>query len=357
MRMNKHNLGMTMLAAVAVCSAAAQAGTAIRDIARLQGARENKLMAYGLVDGLAGTGDGSKNIQAIRSLAAALKAYGLTVHSSADINANNVALVRVTAVVPDTGGREGDKLDVVVSAVNGAKSLKGGRLLTCPLLGPLAASDTVYALAEGGISLEGEQPTVGFVKGGAILEQDILPQYVAEGRIAIVLDAAHAGWAMASAVAKVINEDQGGLGGSIAVAVNPANVIVRIPYGELSDPADFIGRTLSLPVLMPDSQARIVINERTGTIVVTDDVEIDPVIISHAGLTITTVTPSPIPTIEQPRIESSSFVVMDPQGKGKANLKDLLRAFEQLRVPTRDQIDIIRQLQRTGRLHARVIEE
>ena len=108
----------------------------------------------------------------------------------------------------------------------------------------------------------------------------VIPNYIADGQITIVLDADHAGWEVASTIAKVINEAEAQ---PLARANGPASVSVAVPACELPDPADFIGRVLGLPVLMPDRQARIVINERTGTIVVTEDVEIDPVLISHAG--------------------------------------------------------------------------
>lgn len=333
-------------------------GTTIRDITHLQGIRENKLLAMGMVLGLKGTGDGTKNIQALRSLAALMQKFGSNVQDLSNINADNAALVYVVVTVPDNGGRAGQKMDVQLAAANGAKSLKGGRLILCHMFGPSLSTPTVYALAEGPVTLEDPTNlTTGVVKGGAILEEDILPEFVSHGRITLVVDADHADLAMSSAIAKIVNDAEGEPGTPIATAINGANVVVTVPTSELTDPADFISRVMSLPVLMPERQARIVINERTGTIIITDDVEIDPVIISHAGLTIATVTPEPVGTPENPVIHTKNFLSMDPQKKASASFKDLLEAFNQLQVPVKDRIEIIRQLQHTGRLHARVIEE
>ena len=162
-----------LISLVAVPASAAN----IRDIAHLQGARENKLKGLGLVVGLKGTGDGSKNVQSLRTLAALLESMGSSVPDLRAINADNVALVEMTATIPDSGAREGEKLDVHLAAVNGAKSLRGGRLVLCPMLGPAPRSTTVFALAEGALTLEDEsQTTTAVVAGGAILERRRHPQ-------------------------------------------------------------------------------------------------------------------------------------------------------------------------------------
>ena len=331
-------------------------GTTIRDITHLQGIRENKLLAMGMVLGLKGTGDGTKNLQALRSLAAMMQKLGSNVQDLSNINADNTALVYVSVTIPENGGRDGDKVDVRLAAANGAKSLKGGWLVQCHMFGPSLSTPTSYALAEGLVS-EDANLTTGMVMGGAVLEEDILPEFVSHGRITLVVDADHADLAMSSAIAKIVNDAEGEPGTPIATAVNGASVVVTVPISELADPADFISRVMSLPVLMPDRQARIIINERTGTIVITDDVEIDPVIISKAGLTIDILTPEPVGTPENPVIHSKNFLTLDPQKKASASFKDLLDAFNQLQAPMKDRIEIIRALQHTGRLHARVIEE
>ncbi len=355
MRAALKNLAILTLAGLLLASPA-YGQARIRDIVRLQGARENRLLSVGLVVGLPGTGDGTRNVQALRSLAQMLLRFDHNVQDLGDINANNVALVTLEVVVPSSGAREGDRLDVHLAAFNGAKSLRGGRLIQCQVLGPTLT--TMYALASGPVGVEDPlQPTVGRIQGGALMERDVIPEYLADGRITLVLDADHASWAMASSLARVINEALAEPGTAIATALNPANVVVRVPAVEMRDPAPFIAEVLGLPVLMPDQQARIVINARTGTIIITQDVTIDPVIISHAGLTITSVSPQLPATPGNPRIDVQTFVPMDPQGTGGAKLQSLLQAFELLAVPMKDRIDIIRQLERSGRLHAKVIEE
>lgn len=352
-------LAMLLTAAVLLLAAdRAAAGTNIRDIARLMGSQENRLIGIGIVDGLAGTGDGSKNVQALRSLAQMLQRFDINVEQLDDISADNIAFVRLSVTIPETGARVGDQLDVQISALNGAESLEGGRLVTAALLGPTLDSTRPWALAEGDISLEDpDTPTVAVVRNGAIMERDFIPEYIAEGTITIVLDRDHASFAMASTVAKVINDALAEPGQRLAYAANAANVLVRIPSAELSDPAEFIALVMGLPVLMPDRQARVVINRRTGTIVFTEDVEIEPVVIFHNGLTINVTEPEPEPTVVNPRVRVEDGVLLDPADEAKASLRDLVDAFNQFQVPVESRIAIIQELQRTGRLHARVIEE
>lgn len=352
--------GIGQLAAALLAAALALPATAqpyVRDIARPHGLRENKLVGLGLVMGLRGTGDGAKNVQALRTLAQLFEQLGSNVTDLRSINADNVALVQITVTVPATGAREGDALDVHVAAINGAKSLRGGRLMLSPLLGPMPGSETVYGLAEGALTIEDEAvPTVAVAKGGAILEQEVPVYCVQEGRMTLVLDASHASWGMASTIAKIINEDSGQRQ-PVARAVDPASILVMIPPAERLDPADYISRVMSLPVLLPDREARIVINERTGTIIVTGDVVVEPTLIAHEGLVINRVTPPLVPTPEAPQLEVQPYLAMDPQRTGGAKLNDLLAAFNQLKVPVQEQIEILRTLHRSGYLHARLIEE
>ena len=341
MKTDARHLATILAAALLLAAACPAAGeTNVRDVSHLQGSRENKLLAVGMVVGLKGTGDGAKSVEALRALLTAYQRFGWDVQSLADLNADNVALVSVTVTVPEGGAREGDKINVHLAALNGAKSLKGGRLFQCPLLGPTANTQMVYGNAEGPVALEDETiPTAALVKGGALMEEDIIPSYVVNGRITIVLDPDHASWVMASAIAKVINDAEDV---NVATAVSPAGVTVTVPSAELGDPADFIGRVMGLPVLMPDRQARVVINARTGSIVVTDDVEIDPVIISQSGLTISTIVPPIVPTLDHPLLKNDSFLLLDPQKKAQPSVKDLLEAFNQLQVPMADRINVIR---------------
>ncbi len=317
----------------------------VRDISHLQGARENTLMAVSLVVGLDGTGDGG-NIETVRSLGFMLQQFQHSGVSLVGLNADNVALVHVESVIGPSGAREGAKLDVKLSAINGASSLAGGRLVQCQMLGPMA-TPIVFALASGDIALEDPgSPTTGIIRGGAVMERDVIPNVIDGGRVAIVLDSDHATFAIASSIAKVINDAEAELGSSIAAADGAGQVTVRVPTPELADPADFIARVLDLPVLMPDLKARIVINRRTQTIVITGDVEIDPVTFSHNGLVINTRAPAPVDPMADPAAPAEPTTV-----------QQLTNALSQLQVSTADQIAIIWAIKQAGLLHAEVVEK
>ncbi|MCG3179010.1 MAG: Flagellar P-ring protein [Phycisphaerae bacterium] len=333
----------------------------IDDICRLKGQRTNRLLGMGLVVGLAGTGDGGKYLPAIRPLAAMLSKFANPVLTPAELkNANNIALVSVVAVVPENGVREGDSIDVQVSSIGAAKSLKGGRLFMTPLQGPNQKDPTIYAWAEGPLVIENEDaPTVAVVRQGAVLEEEIFGQFISNGTITLVLQDGEAAWAMASAIATIINEAESPPGelAQIALALDPKNVIVRIPQPERGNPAGFISRVLNLEVVLPPSEARVTINERTGTIIVTGDVEIGPVAISHKGLSITTIVPSSPPSASNPQVVTQDFVVVDSKKEGGASLTNLLDALNQLKVAAEDRIAIIKMIHRTGKLHAELIIE
>ncbi|MAE59938.1 MAG: hypothetical protein CMJ49_01125 [Planctomycetaceae bacterium] len=333
----------------------------VHDIARIKGAESNKLVGVGLVVGLPGTGDGGKFYPAMRRLSALMQKLG---DSNVDLSelkdVKNVAIVTVTAFVPKTGAREGDLIDLRVSSIGSASSLEGGTLFMTPLKGPVPGSP-VYAFAEGAVVVEDENsPTTGVVKRGAQMSRDIFAQSLDEyGRLTIVLDQAHAGWPLANTIASLVNEDMSPDGPAIARAVDPKNVIVQVPGYEAGNPSAFIARVLEMP-LPPElirSEARVVINEKTGSIVMTGDVQMSPVMISHPGLTITTITPEPPPTTENPRVRQDDFVGVDPRGAGGSRLSDLLAAFNQLKVPAKDRISIIKEIHRSGKLHAKLILE
>lgn len=350
------------IAMAAIIGLAASSAQAVRigDVTHLKGQRINKLVGMGLVIGLNGTGDGGKYLPAIRPLAAMLTQYANPVVSLDELkNAKNVALVMVEATLPQYGAREGDRIDVQVSSIGAAKSLIGGRLLITPLQGPHKADQRIYALASGPLHVpDTNVPTTAVVSHGATLEADIIYHYVDQDRLTLVLDDAHASWAMANAIAQMIMEESsepGRLSG-IAKAVDPKNVVVQIPPAERASLASFIARLESLDLLLPQSEARVKINRRTGTIIVSGDVEISPVAISHKGLTIST-----LPNAGQPVLGGQGgqegFVAVDPAKEGGTNMADLVNALNQLKVPVEDRITIIEELHKTGKLHARLVVE
>ena len=329
----------------------------IGDVTRPSNERTNVITGLGLVYGLKGTGDGGDFLPAIRMLAAALGKFdnGATV---VDLqNVKNVALVSLTATIPETGGRDGDHLDVYVSSIGAAGSLKSGRLFVSPMQF-LAGKDKrlLTGFASGAVDLEDpSSPTVGVVKGGCVLDGDFPAGQIRGGAFSFFLDAPSASWTMASNIAKIINDSEDGE--PCAAAISEKEIAVRIPPAEQAQPSGFISRLQRLPLPLMSSGARVAINERTGTVVITGDVEISPVVISHKGLTISTILPAPVPTPRTPVVKTTDVVALDTNNAGGAKLQDLMNAMDQLKVPVQDRIDIIKELYVTGKLHAKLITE
>jgi len=179
------------------------------------------------------------------------------------------------------------------------------------------------------------------------------------GYIQLVLNQANASWTTSSNVAALINGLVSPDGPDAARAVDAKNVFIRVPEYERANPASFVANVLKAYIdgTQVGGAARVVINERTGTIVMSGDVEISPTIISHEGLTITMLQPQPPAEQAEPTLVSEEFVALDPAGRSGAQLSDLLAAFNQLKVPAQDRIDIIRQMKDAGQLHAQLIEQ
>lgn len=363
------------LSILAVCLIAAQAqAVRIADITRLGGQRTNVLTGMGLVVGLKGTGDGGKHEPSINMLAQMLAKMGNPV-TPQDLNdAKNVAIVTLTVQIPENGAHDGDQLDVRVTSVGAASSLKGGRLYISPMLGPtnqpfisrmrdaegrIHEQVLPFAMAEGPIVLEDATiPTVGVVRKGATMEVDLPTEQIDRaGRITLILEDPSANWVMANMIAKVINEDNIDNGRDIAVAIDPKNVVISIPPEERGAPDNFIARVLSIELPSMVSEARVVINDRTGTMIMTGDVEISPVVVSHKGLTISTLTPPVVPQPGRPVMRTTDFAALETTHKGGAKLRDLLEALDQLKVPAEDKISIVKELYKSGKLHAKLIVE
>ena len=348
---------VALLAALTL-SAPKAAAVKIEDITRLKGQRENTLTGIGLLVGLNGTGDGGKYLPAMRPLAEFLGNFGNPISDIKELqNAKNVAIVTITSTVPEHGAQEGEALDVQVSNPGSAKSLEGGRLILSPLQGP-PGDHQIYGLASGPVVIEDpKQPLVGLIKGGLVLEEDITQTYIVGDVFLLLLDSQSAGWAMASAIAKIINDAEAFDENLLASVQSPKCVMVKIPAAEAAEPAAFIARVLNLPVLLPDTEARVLINTRTGTIAVSGEVEISPVVISHKSLTITTAaSEQAVPASAQAGEPSGpSFVRLDPAQQGGARLQELQQALNQLKVPVKDQIAIIQRLHEIGKLHAKLI--
>ena len=370
---------ITILSLGAVPMALGQIPTArVGDVTRLQGQGTNVLTGYGLVTGLDGTGDGGKFLPTIKALAAALERFGAGPGELADVEgAKNVAVVMIETVIPEHGAREGDALDVHVTAV-AAKSLEGGHLLTTPLIYHDPTLEGLFAFASGRIVLTGKTQTAGLIRGGARMERDLFINVVATGAelrsagitspwirsertyITLVLDEPHAGWPMAAAIAQAVDKE---LSISaeverVALALDSKSIAVLLPLHQRTDPASWIRDVQVTPVLMESNEARVTINRKTGTIVVTGDTRISDVVVSQLGMTITVANPLADGSIlPLPAFEEHDFVALDDPEHRLPNVQDLLQALNRLKVPFKNRIAILEEIHRAGKLHARILYE
>jgi flagellar P-ring protein precursor FlgI len=364
-----------LVVAVSASLARADVTARIADVTHLKGQRINRLVGMGLVTGLKGSGDGDDYLPTIRPLAQALQQFANPVMAAEDLkDTKNVAVVLLEAVVPENGAREGDRIDVQVTSFGAAKSLEGGRLLISPLVYHDRAVDKIFAFASGPLRIVNkDKPTVGVIDGGAVLEEDVLLAFVALGRelpfingwiqpddqyVTFVIDDAHAGWAMAAAVAEAINAELS-LSADVervALAADSRNVVVLVPKFQRHDPASWIRDIEVLAVLMPEGEARVTIDRHTGTIVVTGDARISPVIVSQRGLTVTVLNPQPTPDPANPKVETKTFIDLQTEASERsAHVSDLLEALNRLQVPIEDRIAILTEINRIGKLHAKLM--
>ena len=352
---------MIIFALIALVQFVGQArGVQVQDLVRVKGAEANKLVGMGIVVGLNGTGDGGKFQPAMRSLASVVQRLTDPATVSSELkDAKNVALVTLTANLPRGGVREGDKVNVHVAAL-AASSLKGGRLFLIPMKGPLKDSP-VFAFAEGPITIEDDAtPTIGVVRKGAQLTKDLYAEYMDDaGRVTLVLNQSIATLPMANNLATLINGYLSPDGPDIARALDQKNVVVDVPKSEQRNPVSFISSVLQtfVEAQMINTGARVLINERTGTIVFSHDVQISPVGVTHKGMTINMITPAPVPSVERPISERKLVLGIDPEKRGGAKLADLITAFNQMKVDADDRISIIKEIHRSGKLHAQLIIE
>lgn len=264
-------------------------GEQVRDLVMVSGARDNQLVGYGLVAGLAGDGD-KDPIYTQQTVANLLRRYGITVPVTT-LSAKNVAVVMVTADIP-AFVKPGARLDVQVASMGDAKSLQGGVLLQTPLLG---ADNKVYAVAQGPLSIGGfvaggggatvtkNHPTAAQIVGGAIVEHEIPTTIVHDDTIELMLR--EPSFTTASRLAAAINNTFT----NSAHAIDSTSVRVSMPTNLEAFPVDFVARLENLDVT-PDTPARIIINERTGTIVATSAIRIAACAVSQGNITINVAT-------------------------------------------------------------------
>ncbi len=356
-----------MTIVVALCAAVAQA-TTVQDLTRLRGHERVVLTGMGIVIGLDGTGDRSKDsLVAARPYGKLLANLGYPISNIDELaDMDSYAIVMVTMEIPATGASDGERVDVSVDSMFNAKSLEGGRLVVSPLRLPRPDSPDLVpmAFASGALVIEGQNPRSARVRAGGQMITEVRGEAVApDGTLTLVLNEQYAGYPMATMLADSINDEFAIDGYSnVAQVLDARQIRVVIPQADLVDPADFIAalQTIRIDPSLIQTEARIVINERKGLILLTGDVFVGPVGVRAAGLSITTITPEPPPTPAEPRVDQRQWANLDASdrtSRASTRLNDLLTALDQLNVPVQDQIAIIYEMKKTGALHAEIITQ
>lgn len=355
-------LCVSFIAAVilSAASSAAFARVRLENICTLAGTSEVKLVGVGLVTGLNGTGDSPKNAPAMRALAQFLKVSNAPAEDLKDLkNVKNVALVQITATIPRTGIRRGQKVDCIVSALFDATDLRGGQLLSTPLEDAVVEKKNPLALGLASGSIIVEDPkfkTNGRIPGGVIVQKDFLIKFISpKGYITLVLDKNHASFYAANEIANVINEEfRVEASKPIAIPVGADAIRVYIPKSYMTVPLTFVAYVMNVSINQPHIQARVIINEKSNTVVVTGEVEFSPVVVAIDGLQVT----SGSPGAGGGSTAGGLAGVPDRRNpQSTENLRNLIDSLKELRVPTADIIKIIRTINRSGKLHAVLIEE
>jgi flagellar P-ring protein precursor FlgI len=340
-------------------------GARLKDLADIEGVRGNQLFGYGLVVGLNGTGDGKGVEFTVKGISNMLERLGIRVNPET-IGVKNVAAVLVTAELPPFT-RPGSKIDITLSSLGDAKSLSGGTLLFTTLKG---ADGNVYAVAQGPVAVGGfavgsggdaaqkNHPTVGGISAGGTVERAIPFDLFQGKRLRIVLR--EPDFTTMSRVVRAIN---GALAEPLAVAIDSASVEVPLSMRDMRDPISVVARLEQLEVTQ-DIGAKIVVNEKTGTIIMGENVRISRVALAHGNLSIAIRSelqvsqPNPLTDNAQTAIiENTDVKVSEDQNNlgilgGEVTLGDLVVALNALGATPRDLISIFMALKRSGALHA-----
>jgi flagellar P-ring protein FlgI len=344
----------------------ASANSRIKDLASIEGVRENQLVGYGLVVGLNGTGDTLNNSPFTKqSLTSMLERLGVNTRGT-NLRTANVAAVMVTANLPPFS-TQGTRIDITVSALGDSKSLQGGTLLVTPLLG---ADGEVYAVGQGAVAISGFTaegdaakvtrgvPTVGRIANGAVIEREI--EFALKGQTMLRLALRNPDFTTAKRIAAAINDF---LGSSSAEPTDPSTVAIQIPANYRGNMIKLLTEVELLRV-EPDQRARIVIDERSGIIVMGKDVRVSTVAIAQGNLTVS-ISESPIVSQPQPFSNGATTVVPRTNikvdaGDGKqlaivkegVTLRELVDGLNALGIGPRDMISILQAIKASGALQA-----
>ncbi len=366
MSLKKFSIALTVFLAMCLLWTTQAHAVRLKDIAEVEGVRGNQLFGYGLVVGLNGTGDGIMINFTLKSVANMLERSGLNI-STQGLQVRNVASVMVTATLPPFA-RAGSEIDITVSSMGDAKSLQGGTLLMTSLRGP---DGNVYAVAQGplavgGFSVEGggdaaikNHPTTGVIARGAIVERTIPFDLFQSKRVRIVLR--QPDFTTMTRIVEEINQD---IGAPLAVAIDSASVEVPLRGAFAEDPIGFVSRLEQIHV-QQDTHAKVIVNERTGTIVMGENVMVDKVALAHGNLSIAIRSETQVSQPDALGGEGATTEVVtnadvqvgeDVNGLtvvgGKVSLGELVDALNALGATPRDLISIFSALQRAGALQA-----
>jgi flagellar P-ring protein FlgI len=337
----------------------------VKDLVAIQGVRENKLSGYGLVVGLNGTGDkaGSGNEYTIRSVANMLRNMGIQVDADT-MKMKNVAAVIVTASLPPFA-KSSQKLDCTISSIGDSTSIAGGTLISTPLYGP---DGKVYALGQGPISVGGfavsgasgsgvtkNFPTAGMIPGGAVVERSLDMSFGPQ--VTLIMN--NPDFTTANRLVRSINDK---LGSQVASASDLSTIRLDVPESYQNRLVDFVALIETVDVT-PDNKAKVIVNERTGTVIMGSDVKISTVAIAHGNLSIKI---SEQPKVSQPQPFSQGSTTVVPQTgvqveeggkrlillKSGTSIGDLVAAMNAIGVSPRDLVIILQAIKRAGALYA-----
>lgn len=305
----------------------------LKDIASIRGVRENQLIGYGLVVGLKGTGDGKSEITA-KSMARMLDKLGVKMEGN-DLQSKNVAAVIVTANLPPFA-KAGTPMDITVSAIGESSSLQGGTLLQTPLR---AANEQVYAVAQGSISIGGDGKdahlTSGRVPNGALIERDIQADFSSRKMYRLTLH--NPDFTTAARTVITINKELGGL---YASAKDGATIDIVTPFSYENKGVELLAAIEAIEI-NPDNKARVVINEKTGTIVIGDKVRISKIAISHGNLSLK------VGDGKSSKGSDDKVTVLDTG----VNVGELVQSLNKLGVSPKDLISILQSIKAAGALN------
>jgi len=340
------------------------AASRIKDIASFEGVRENQLVGYGLVVGLNGTGDRRQTLFPTQTLANMLERSGISI-SADQVNVKNIAAVMVTATLP-AFIRQGSRVDVTVSSIGDAQSIQGGVLIMTPLF---AANNEIYVTAQGPVALGGfsaggsgnrvqtNHPTVGRITNGGLVEKDVLVDFNGKSRLNLVLN--RSDFTTASRAVRAINESSGA---GVASALDGRTIAIQVPpvYGNRI--VEFMSMVENAQMEV-DTSARVVLNEKTGTIILGKDVKISEVSIIHGSLSLQVGTtlhvsqPEPFGKGETTVVPEKNISIQEEKGRSVmlregASVEEVVRALNAIGAGPRDVIAILQSIKAQGALQA-----